>query len=69
MTDRIETNQPNTVVPGELDDMDVYEIAAVNGEGYDAGDPNEWPEEVQQAARENWADGSDAFDEWVGSYR
>jgi hypothetical protein len=68
MKNEVETDQPGKVVPGELDDMDEYDIAAVNGDGYDAGDPREWPEEVRAAARKNWADGPEAFDEWVSTF-
>ena len=39
MKNEVETDQPGQVVPGELDDMDEYDIAAVNGDGYDAGRP------------------------------
>ncbi len=66
---RLPTRTPNTVVPDETEDMDETDIAAVNGEGYDAGNPNDWPEDVKDAARENWDDGPDAFDDWVRSYR
>ena len=62
---RLEPRQPYTVVEDETADMDQADIDAANGEGYDASDPHEWPDEVYQTARDNWEDGPEAFDRWV----
>lgn len=67
---RLKVRTPNTVVEDETEGMDETDIAAVNSDdgGYDAGDPNEWPEDVKTAARENWEDGPEAFDAWVATF-
>lgn len=51
----------------ELDGLDEYDLAALNGEGYDASDPSQWPDELKSAARANWKGGPEAFDKWVAS--
>jgi hypothetical protein len=66
---RINTRNPYTVVPDETEDMDDVDIAAVNGEGYDAGNPNDWPEDVRDAARKHWEDGPEAFAEWSRTFQ
>lgn len=67
MTKRLNTNQKGKLGQSEVEDLDDADLDAIEGNGYDASDPNEWPEEVKAAARANWSEGPDAFDEWVAN--
>ena len=67
MSNRLNTNQKGKLGQAEVEGLDDTDLAAIEGEGYDASDPNEWPDEIKATARANWADGPDAFDEWVAS--
>lgn len=51
----------------ELDGLDEYDLAALEGDGYDATNPSKWPTEVRTAARSNWKGGPEAFDKWAAN--
>ena len=51
----------------ELDGLDEYDLAALEGDGYDASNPSKWPAEIRAAARSNWKEGPEAFDKWASN--
>lgn len=68
MTNRVDTNQRGKLGQSEIEGLDDADLDAIQGEGYDASDPSEWPKDIRAAARANWADGPEAFDSWVKAH-
>ena len=65
MTIRMTTNVPGQLEEAEMEGLDDTDLAAIIGDGYDASDPKEWPQDVLDAARSHWAGGESAFDRWL----
>lgn len=59
------TNTPGTP---ELKGLDRYDLDALQGDGVDESNPNNWPTRLKKLARENWPDGPEDFDRWLATY-